>query len=105
MELEKFNSLVEDKLMSIDEPQIRFGSTGLLPQMPGFNAVFKDKASKIGQDENSVNELKSTEELSLDNFSKDEEINISLDMEIEKNFSVSVQKKRKRLVELLETKR
>ena len=45
--------------------------------------------------------MKSTEELSLDNFSTKVDSNLNLDMEVEKNFSVSVQKKRKKLVELL----
>ena len=49
--------------------------------------------------------MHSTQELSEDNLSNPAHSNQMLDMEVEKNFSVSVQKKRKKLSELLESKR
>ena len=73
--------------------------------MPSFNATFAAKIPNLQLNESSHNDIRSTEELSLDNLSPRNESEFSLDMEVEKSFSVSVQKKRKRLVDLLATKR
>ena len=77
-------------------------SASSFPQMPVFNSVFSDSAAKYSLSEHSNSGAKSTEEHSFDHSShlRDGE-DVELDMEMEKTFSVSVQKKRKRLADIL----